>query len=129
MPQPHLGVGGRHESLRRGAEALSCAGSMRPVALKPVVVETYTSRRQLRRGIERMAARGYELKERSGELSGNPLVFWRSRPRVVATFQPCSERDGGPAAAPGGALPRRLRRVEAEAGESGRLPVELSGEG
>jgi hypothetical protein len=54
--------------------------------VKATVVKSYKSRRQMQRGIERMANRGYEVGQQSGEFSTNPFTFRWNRRKVVVTF-------------------------------------------
>lgn len=53
---------------------------------RKVVVKTYTSRRQMERGLNRMAERGYVVQEQSGHF-GSPFAWRWNRRRVVLTFR------------------------------------------
>jgi len=55
--------------------------------MRKTVVRTYKTRRQMERGIGRMAERGYQVSHQSGEFTTNPFVFRWNRRKVVVTFQ------------------------------------------
>lgn len=54
--------------------------------MKATVVKTYASRRQMERGLGRMAGRGYRVQQQSGEFTTNPFAFRWNRRKVVVTF-------------------------------------------
>lgn len=53
---------------------------------KPVV-KSYRTRRQMQRGVQRMAERGYRIAGQSGEFTRNPFVLRWNRRKVVVTFE------------------------------------------
>lgn len=55
--------------------------------MKPVIVKTYKTARQMQRSIDRMAERGYDLQSQSGEFSSNPFTLRWNRRKVIATFR------------------------------------------
>jgi hypothetical protein len=55
---------------------------------RAMVVATYTTPREMERGLERMRRDGYELSTQSGEFSRLPRLKWRwQRKKVIVTFR------------------------------------------
>ena len=62
---------------------------------KNTVVKQYRTRREMQRGVNRMAGKGYQIEHQSGDFS-HRLFQWRwNRRTVVVTFV---RNDGSPAA-------------------------------
>lgn len=54
---------------------------------RDTLVKAYKTRRQMERGINRLARRGYRVKTQSGDFSRNPFMFRWRRHKTIVVFE------------------------------------------